>query len=87
MADYIPNLRDDRVDNNGIPFVGVELDKNGEIIAGLRQDGMVSIFFDIEDELWIHLTKEAHRKDVTINSYIVDLLVKYANEVTEESGD
>jgi len=86
MADYIPNLRDDRVDNTGKPFVAVELDKDGEIVAGLRQDGLVSMFFDIEDDLWMHVTKEAHKKDVTINSYIVDLLEKYVNEILDDEN-
>jgi len=89
MMDYIPNLRDDFVDNTGKPYVGMQLDKNGEVEFALREDGMVSMFFDIEDDLWMAITKEAHRKDVTINSYIVDLLVKYANEIlkNEETGD
>ena len=41
---------------------------------------MVTIGIDLSDETFITLAKEAHRRDITFNAFMVEVFLDYADK-------
>ena len=78
--DSKPNQAWDDVD-----FIDLEVDddfmeKALAIKAGENYDIRVMINFDVDSDLELFIYREAHKADMTVNDFVVDILTKYINE-------
>ena len=76
-------------DSDGNAYVEVEYNDDGTLSAGLRQDGLWDMFFDLDADVHQELTKLASERDMTINELVTEILNNMMDEyegLDEPSG-
>ena len=59
------------------------LEKSTAIFNGLPFDAGILVPIDLDDDIMLIIAMEAHRRNITLNAYINELLVKYINTYDE----
>jgi len=59
------------------------LEKATAIFNGLQFDKGILVPIDLDDGIMLSIAMEAHRRNITLNAYINELLIKYINTQDE----
>lgn len=73
---------------DGLTYIDLEveddiLEKTHAIINGLEFDERIMINLDIDDDLFLHVARMAHKEDITIN----EMFTKILTEIIERSKE
>jgi len=57
------------------------------VLPNQNSNEMVEIGVDLDDATFVILAKEAHRRDITFNDFMVQLVLKYVEEYCPTESD
>lgn len=79
----VPDLAWEGVECTDLSALDDILEKTSAIFLGKDYDHRVVIDMDIDDDAFVHIAKEAHKRDITFNQMVELLLMKECSEIRE----
>jgi predicted HicB family RNase H-like nuclease len=73
-------------DSLGRPYLYAEIDENGVEQCYKRADGLFDVPIDLPDEDLLTLALEAHRREITLNDLLVEIIKEQIDRSTNDTS-